>query len=144
MKGRCGLTFRPPARRCRGSSSTLSSGTRLGLSKEKFLSRSDVGLLHKLHRLRHVSKSELPRLAVSRTAHRFHSSFERWLYTVKGSRFQKTPKSLRPVGLFHPDPLSTGFSSRFRSENAAETESIIKRADQAVDLVFDLLGSGPT
>ena len=101
-----------------------------------------MGLLHKLHRLRRVSKSELPRLAVSRTAHWVHSNFERWLYTVKGSRFQKTPKSLQSIGLFHPDPLSTGFSSRFLSENAAETDSIIKRADQTVDLVFDLLGSG--
>jgi len=102
-----------------------------------------VGLFHKLHRLRRVSKSELPRLAVSKTAHWVHSGLERWLYTVKGPRFRKTPQSLQSIGLFHPDPLSTGFSRRFRSENAAETDSIVKRADQAVDFVFDLLGSGP-
>ena len=102
-----------------------------------------MGLFHKLHRLRRVSKSELPRLAVSRAAHWVHSSLERWLYTVKGPRFQKTPQSLQSIGLFHPDPLSTGFSSRFRSENTAEADSIVKRADQAVEQVFDLLGSGP-
>src|SRR5687767_13687844 len=94
---------------------------------------------HAWHRLRRVSARDLPVVASVRAAGQAWTLYERLLPGSNGLR----PSTLRPLGLIHPAVHRPDFPARFKEKFGGDAEAIIKKAEAACRLIFDLLGSGP-
>lgn len=82
----------------------------------------------------------------AKAAQRARISIEKIVYTPQGLRFRKeysSSQTVTPINIIHRDVFTAEFVSFFKEHNPGEVESLIKSADEAASLIFDLLGSGP-
>lgn len=93
-----------------------------------------------------MPKGEIPRLLLAKAKRWSSDRWERIQYP-RGQSHQKGWKAplqaLQPLGLIHPEAITPGFGKLFLQHFPHDAELIIHEADQAMNLIFDLLGSGP-
>lgn len=101
-------------------------------------------LAEKLARLRKVPVRRLPGVVYGRMSRRAFSWVERRVYKRDAAWWRKRvlPVPGR-VGVVHGEVFEPGFGRRFGERFPRDRNAILDEADRAVDLVFDLLGSGP-
>jgi len=102
-----------------------------------------MNLRHRLTQIRKLSAKNLPKVVARRLMSSGRSARERILYTAAGPRRATAERAFHAIGLLSPDVGAPTFSERFRAAFPDDARKIIAAADNARNLVLDLLGSGP-
>ena len=82
---------------------------------------------------------------MSKFSHSAYSLLEKTLYSYERPPSERRKGDLiksKSLKLLHQDILTPGFSEIFRTTFPTDANDIVRQADQTLDLVFDLLGSG--
>jgi hypothetical protein len=102
-----------------------------------------LNLSRKLHRITKLPPAEAVAVAWARVCARAAAFFERFSYSAQGSRWHRPAAPFKPIPILHLDVLTAGFGDLYAQEFPEDAKTIVAAADRALDLTFDLLGSGP-
>src|SRR5690349_1938498 len=95
------------------------------------------------HRLSHVHPGSWPWLALAKARRSIYSKMDRLSAQASAEKRVHGAASISKLvslKILHPDIFRTDFGKRFKETYPEEAFVLLERADQALDLRFDLLG----
>jgi hypothetical protein len=103
-----------------------------------------MDIFKKLSRLTRLPTQNIPGVFISKAHRTIRTSIERLFYSPKEMGGKDAGRSIpiSLVNLIHPDVFTPGFSNLFIEKFPQDASRIIEKAQKAVDLKVDLLGSG--